>query len=576
MTATPVRPQDPVPLRPPDQVMRLERMGSRFATRLSFMRSVLRRLGSEGWTIEQTRRDWDDDGFGTAVYAAHGPERTYSLVAFSSHLDPADRSDRVIAERWDAAFALFDGEPTEEDITRLAANVPRQEAGRCSARELTLSRANRSVRLFDHVVESLAAGRQPDRQLVNGIGYLMRTTAVYGNGKFGLSDRDRVCGRPELAEPYRAEMLTVYLIRCFTHDLVEHVARQRSPATFVPLDRTIRRHLGIGNATGLGMAPFLHNHPILLNNWVLALETALAACRSIEQVDRVIVDRFVDLVAVARRSVAQWNVDDERQMGRIVELRADLARLERVLVDGDLLPVGPDGTRRPWDRLYRWAEENLSIEGQEMVVALIIELHPDAVDHLAPSMAAVEPPLIDPVTTVADLCDLVDTHYRWALAFDFGDPVAEHYFWYTSEEKLEPRLGERHREPGADREHPLAVARDIGGLRLALAAAEPRQSVAEFLVRHPDHRHVVRRVQAAARHLYMEVRDNLIGRDLLAIDMLRFKLSVFGAVKFDPRSDRWTRITLYQGAPLPDELDEPDNDRWMLLPYLEVGSDGDR
>ena len=44
--------------------------------------------------------------------------------------------------------------------------------------------------------------------------------------------------------------------------------------------------------------------------------------------------------------------------------------------------------------------------------------------------------------------------------------------------------------------------------------------------------------------------------------MLRFKLSFFGATKFDPKSDLWTRITLAQGAPLFDELySEPD---WWL------------
>ncbi len=556
-----------VPLRPPDQVMRLERMGSRFQTRLSFMRSVLRRLCSERWTIERTRCDWDDAGFGTAVYAARGPQRTYSLVAFSDHLDPVDRSDRVIAERWDAAFALFDGEPSDHDIARLAANVPRQEAGRCSSRELTLSRANRSVRLFDHVVESLAAGRQPDRDLVNSIGYLMRTTAVYGNGKFGLSDRDRVCDRPELAEPYQAELLTVYLIRCFTHDLVEHVARRRSPDTFVPLDRTIRRHLGIGNATGLGMAPFLHHHPMLLNNWVLALESALAACRSIVALDPDDATRFADLVADARRSMVQWTVDDERQMERIVDLRADLARLQRAVGDETLLASDTD---RPWDRLYRWAEENLSIEGQELVVSLILELRPELVDPLAPAMAAVEPPVMDPAMSLAELVGEIDDRYGWALEFDFDDPSAGHYFWYTSEEKLEPRLGEREVEPGADREHPLAVARDVSGLRSSLAGwADGSASVAEFLVSHPEWRHVVLRVQNAVRHPYSEIRDNLIGAELVPVDMLRFKLSVFGAVKFDPRSDRWTRITMYQGAPLPDEIAEPDSDRWMLLPWID-------
>ncbi len=93
--------------------------------------------------------------------------------------------------------------------------------------------------------------------------------------------------------------------------------------------------------------------------------------------------------------------------------------------------------------------------------------------------------------------------------------------------------------------------------------------MAEFLLTRPEYRHTVRRVQTAAGHPYSEIRDNLIGRDLMAIDMLRCKLSVFGATKFDPKSDKWIRITMYQGAPLPDELGAPDSDRWMLLPHLD-------
>jgi len=36
--------------------------------------------------------------------------------------------------------------------------------------------------------------------------------------------------------------------------------------------------------------------------------------------------------------------------------------------------------------------------------------------------------------------------------------------------------------------------------------------------------------------------------------MLRCKLAFFGATRFDPRSDRWVRITMYQNAPFPHEL----------------------
>ena len=63
---------------------------------------------------------------------------------------------------------------------------------RFTAREITLSRANRSVRLFDRVVCCLASGRQPEASDLDSVGYLMRTTAVYGNGKFGLADRDAI------------------------------------------------------------------------------------------------------------------------------------------------------------------------------------------------------------------------------------------------------------------------------------------------------------------------------------------------------------------------------------------------
>ena len=58
------------------------------------------------------------------------------------------------------------------------------------------------------------------------------------------------------------------------------------------------------------------------------------------------------------------------------------------------------------------------------------------------------------------------------------------------------------------------------------------------------------------KYAYAEIRDNLLGAELRPIDMLRCKLAMFGARKFDPRSDRWLRITLFQGAPFPDELAE--------------------
>ena len=541
-----------VALRPPDTVMRLARMGAMHATRLSFLRAMLRRAKREAWQV--TRHDWSLDarGFGHAVYAVRTPARTYSLVAFSDDLPPERRTDRVIAEAWDASFVLYDGIPDPGEIARLRANVPRQEAGRYSERDLILSRANKSVRLYDTVAKALAAGAQPEAGLVESVGYLMRTTAVYGNGKFGIADRDAIADRPEFSGPFQAEMLTVWLIRAFTVDLVEHRARALAPHTAVPLAPALRRRFGVGNATGLGMAPFLVRHPLLLHRWMLARETALARVRALPRAtDRSRAD-FAAHAAAMAAEMEGWRTDDPVQMPRILALRVDLARLR-----AHAATMPPDEPA-PWDALYRWAEANLGLEAQEAAVALLLEPHGALVDDLCDTLGADEQEAagIDGAMTCADLAASIAAEYDWALAIDPTDAAARARFWYASAEKLEPRLGERHREPGAELEQPLAFSRDVPALLAALRREAAGLPLADFLLAHPDWRHVARRVRIAARYPYAEIRDNLIGAEMRPIDLLRCKLAMFGAQRFDPRSDRWLRITLFQGAPYPHELAE--------------------
>jgi hypothetical protein len=154
--------------------------------------------------------------------------------------------------------------------------------GGSARRELSLSRANRSVRLWAHVVDALAAGQQPDAGMIDQVGYLMRTTAVYGSGKFGAADREVIADRPEMQVPFQAEMLSVYLIRTFVRDLVQHMARVKGgDGARSGLTPRWRGRLGIGNSTGLGMAPFIINHPVLFNNWIMAREEAIARVRSV-------------------------------------------------------------------------------------------------------------------------------------------------------------------------------------------------------------------------------------------------------------------------------------------------------
>jgi len=129
-------------------------------------------------------------------------------------------------------------------------------------------------------VDALASGKQPDAKMINDVGYVMRTTAVYGNGKFGIADRKRIANRDGMMEPFQAEMLSVYLIRSFSLKWIEHMAQIRGGNNAVPLARQLARHMGVGNSTGLGMAPFLVNHPALLSNWIAVREQAIAIITS--------------------------------------------------------------------------------------------------------------------------------------------------------------------------------------------------------------------------------------------------------------------------------------------------------
>ena len=269
-----------IPLRDPNLVMKLSRLGSFHQSKLSFLRSFLKEF--KDWDYKRDLFELNEHGYGTAVYSFKKKNRVYSLICFANELDENERSDRVIATKWDAAFVLHDGIPTREDINRLKENVPKQEIGRMSYKELTLSRANKSVRAFDHVVNSLSSGKQPDKDLLSKVGYLYRTTAVYGSGKFGLADRFRIKDRKEIYGPFRLEMMLVYLVRQFTFDQVNHIAKNKNPDKAVELDENIARNLGIGNSTGLGMAPFIVNHPTLLHKWIYSREKALKEIRSIE------------------------------------------------------------------------------------------------------------------------------------------------------------------------------------------------------------------------------------------------------------------------------------------------------
>ena len=261
-------------IRPPGVVMDLERLGSLTASRLSFSRSLLRQMARQRWQIQRERFELDEDGFGQTIYRLQTPNGRYHVVIFSHPLSDDQRSDRVTAEAWDLTFGLVEGDVEEALMCSLAENLPLQEAGRQNPQLLVISRANKSTRNFDAFVTALSRGQQPSIDDLKSAGYLYRTTAVYGNGKFGIKDYSRLRDNPDFRQPFAAQMIAVYVLRQFSIDQLEHIAARRAPGTAVPLSDAIQRYVGIGNSTGLGMAPFLINHPLLINQWIYCREQA--------------------------------------------------------------------------------------------------------------------------------------------------------------------------------------------------------------------------------------------------------------------------------------------------------------
>ncbi|MBB3141643.1 hypothetical protein [Halomonas organivorans] len=544
-----------VPLRTAGEAMDLERLGSLPASRLSFVRSLVRQMARQRWQISRTRFELDAQGHGIAIYRLQTPRGRYHGVIFSQHLDDDQRSDRVIAQAWDVTFGVVEGDVDDALLEQMAANVPLQEAGRQHPRLLVLSRANRSLRNFAHFVEALAAGDQPDPARLTRVGYLYRTTAVYGNGKFGIADFVRLQDNPDFHRPFSAQMLAVYLLRHFSIEQVEHIARGQAPDTAAPLTTELRRYLGIGNSTGLGMAPFLINHPQLIQQWVSCRETALAL--ALGQVpDEGSRWRLIALTRRAMHHLAQTVTEDadqgERNAASVAALPEVIAWLEEMPLEEDL-----------WQQLAAWSARTLPLEAQELINALLIELYPERVDLLEDRMGTEERLELTPDMPLVRLKQLIETHYDWALAEDFERPEARHWFWYRSAEKEEPRLGVRGVEPGAKKELPLAIAPRVHhthGVLSDFLEANPRALVVEFLIAHPRHKDIVRRIQSMAETPYGEIRANLWHRDMKPMHLLRTKLSFFGAGRFDPKSDRWVRITLFQGAPLVEELNAEPRD----------------
>ncbi len=561
--------------RNPNEAMDPNELGSARQTRHSFSRAFLRTAVQQGWKFSKKKWELDASGCGRVIYEADLAGHKINAVVFSHVIDEELRTDRVIAQDWDVTFALVDGEVSDADLESLSNQVTVQEDGRADSRTLIWARANRSQRFFDYVVDCLANGNQPDSSQVSDAAYIMRSTAFYGNGKWGLRDFDGIGTEHPLGVPYRAQMLAAWLLREFSADLAEHCARAKAQAassTAVPLDVRWRRFLGLGNATGLGMVPYVIRHPQVMDAWVALRELPLVNARSQNwKADSLEWARVAELLRRAQIYFAQKVSFQTAPYPSGPELAGQLEiALDWATEYQQTSTINGNKTDLPGDELHLQAQR-ISVELRQIVDSVLIECDSSLDSELENLLLCEDRTALNPSMSIQELQSLLQKNYGWVAEHDFSQRGSSAMFWFYSRNNQEPRRGVRGKDPGVITEHPVGVARDVADLWSDIGKVSAHLSVGTFLLDYPQHWGIVERVQSVHHLPYSEARINPLSDAFLPLDLQRFQLALYGMENFNPQSTDWLRVTLYGGAPtVSDVNDAADVDDWLFAPRPEV------
>lgn len=553
-------------MRKGSQVMMPKSLAAIQPSRLSGARAFMNRMVRERWDISVVRFDVDSNAEGTVIYSIKAPDREFSFIGFSRPPSRTARTGRIIGQAWDMMGTLNEGPATEADIESARRELPKLYTGRATPNALIWCRSNRSMRVFDQTLEALAAGRQPAIEDLSKVCYLMRNTGLDGNGTFGTRSFPSLGRDHPLGGVLQAQLLTAYMMREYSCDLVQHLARLKSDKA-VPLDPSIRRYLGVGNGSALGLIFFIHKHPRLINAWIGARETAIAKARGLEldPADA----RIEQLVGLVERAVTFRRQD--RMVYETFTSSADIAddlsqALEALEAFRDSGRMHGEIHATPLDVLVSRFEKTASPEAFETLLSLLIELVPEDADALFAEIDAPEEFVVSPAETVASLAELIRRDYRWALDTDMSTADAYKYVWYKSVTAEEPRRGARDEVPEA-----LDLGLDIcGGVQALMAdieAADPSSTVARLLLAHPEHRYLVARIQSLREEHFHTPRANINDESFVPIDLVRLmNCGIHGIDKTRDFLSRNLRGVLYHGAPTPDEIRSGTAVAWFYPP----------
>jgi hypothetical protein len=232
-------------------------------------------------------------------------------------------------------------------------------------------------------------------------------------------------------------------------------------------------------------------------------------------------------------------------------------------------------TSHPWETLCCLAERMLNPETVECFHSLLIDAYParadrlsdlaivSCVDTLRPEIREVEfamPLMI--------LREIVHDEYGWALRMDLSSPSSRHWAWYKAAVGEYPGVTPRTANHRPFEDYARDVPGDIQRLARDLKTLKARDtSLAVFLMRHPDHRGIVRWIQAARGLKYATVRMNMLAEDYAPMDITRFALECLkGFEKMEPVNAYGGRAILMQGAPLREEIGAGFSEPWMHPP----------
>ena len=536
-------------LRSPDKIMTAESLGATKAYRLSFARSMVRKMTCENWRINLTDLDVDSNGIGRALYQIKAKSTSLGFLIFSDQVPEIERTGRLSESRFDGMGVIFDGPFSMEMADLEYTEMLKRSKGQTTIDGIAWTLCTRSSRFFSKTVEALADGRQPFFSAEDlSAAYLLRNNGCYGNGRHGTRMWESLGDDHPLSSTYFPEMFALYMWREFGFVLVEEMARQINPKA-VRLPSEFKRYLGIGNSTGQGMSTFVVKWPRWINTWCVIREKAISL--AINQ------DITIDNIVNAKFLI-------ERVLGNLEHQKHELSPcfLSSVQLAKDLKKIYNEinilrGEKTNWGSLIHWCISNVHQEAVEQFYSILTEVHGSIVDPLQQkfSLEMNKSINIDLQMTIGELRNLINTYYGWAFNDILCGPNMTHYFFYRSEEHGEQRRGERYIDAGSINETFTAVPTAVRQLNEKLSQESDTQFVAIFLAKYPEYRFITERIRTFWNEPYAEIRTSIPGYEFQPAHIIRFVLATFGMETAHFSTEKWVQGTFFQGAPLSSELD---------------------